>query len=263
MKAKLAPIIRSVKGVLQGYYVGYDRKANQIVNLKKKRSYNKSDEDKGPGSACTQWKKLDLMWQNFPQATKDLWNAAVTKPATTGYNVWMSEAIYHCSHNAFLPDVPSASGGWTHGPLHPGVRYAPLPKILKPTYYGCPLCPGGASERYTVIMRPSYEDCHFWWYQSPRTLTVHPMPCIWRYYGWTGSPYLFRMDYAWQGSIDSAPYGGTCWLFFISPTIRNCLQTIKLPIVAPDESSCPHGKHEGAYLELIPGPSDDDPFPWS
>jgi hypothetical protein len=93
-------------------------------------------EPKPAVCSCECFSLADALWQTFDEAEKRDWRAAVTAPYMSGYDVWMSEALYLCNQGLNLPDVPGPGGG--HSPVNaiPGSTPAPASCLPPPPLIG-------------------------------------------------------------------------------------------------------------------------------
>jgi len=127
MKLIAGCLIHSIHGPIAGHEIHYSNVGRSLVLRKINPHVRRLKAGEPETNPCIQWTYADAIWQSFTSEQKAEWQAAIKAPGVSNYDIWMKEALWHCQQYEYLPDHPSASGGYSHGPLNPGFTFPPTP----------------------------------------------------------------------------------------------------------------------------------------
>ena len=99
-----------------------------IWHRRVKNHFDPTDASTKPRDCCV-FRYVDALWQSKTTAEKAIWHKAVKRRHYSGYDLWMSEALYCCLHAQRPPDSPSISGGFSPRKAVPGTVH-PIPPCL-------------------------------------------------------------------------------------------------------------------------------------
>ena len=86
-----------------------------------RRPHKKGEHDEEPlNCPCKRFTAADWRWRMLSPADKKMWDAAVKRPALSGYELYMKEALTLAGRGENWPDCPSVSGGFSCNHLIPG-----------------------------------------------------------------------------------------------------------------------------------------------
>ena len=146
---------------------------------------------------CQSFKKADLIYQMMSTDQRAVWKAAVKKPHTSPYNLFMKEAMSLFVQDKMAPDIPSVSGGFSTRHLIEGdTWHAPDPENKPynpdddddfnppwPRGIACPHCTAAYTPKYMFVqMYPGdIYPCDFA-YEETVIEQNAPTPCFYPVY---------------------------------------------------------------------------------
>ena len=155
------------------------------------------------------------------------------------------------------------SGGYSHGPLNPGLVFPPTPDKEEeeppwdppppgpPDYFDCEMCWFGSYQKFWLRLTPEVEGCWFEEYFEWTQFEVIPTMCVWRHKP-VGASSWFSCPLP---PTECALYDPICddskLLLMSNLATDVCLGGIFDNILVEPIQPCPHGNHEGFAVQII------------
>lgn len=221
-------VLTSLSGIIGDYHLRLEpipgRGLLTIVENTPHRPLEKEEwEDFCP---CAAWAEADRIWkEDFTQADRDLWRAALKRPHLSNYDLWMKEALTAFNAAHYAPDIPSVSGGYTTKEIIYGETHPPPKACRPPPPQTCALCQDDPTPWYFRLhFSGTFGAC---WREQGADFDLYQRreetPCIWGLQTQTG---IFRFEIGdWYQNLYyfPLPYDPDNYAFYEAWEERPCL----------------------------------------
>lgn len=141
-RAKMGLLIHALHGQMKGSsflvsHFKHTQSVRQFVKRPQRMPIPTPPAD--PSCPCEAFKYCDLIYQGMTEDERDEWRGSVTRPATSGYDLWMKECLTLVNAGEAPPDHPSPSGGFSAKEAQPGEKHPGLEICgwVPPMRYDC------------------------------------------------------------------------------------------------------------------------------
>ena len=158
------PIIYEIRGRLGGAVFKKTPYSKRIILESYPRRGKPVNKSSDAYKVRWAWAQADLWYRLQNRAWRKMWHDALKKPALTGYQLWMKEALIHINAGLMAPDYPGPGGGWSCRADHPGIDTVGCPPPPIPADVVIIAC--GVKDLQDYGM---YTEATFWWERNPNS----------------------------------------------------------------------------------------------